>query len=222
MHGQIGAPFQHRCFEFLDEQPFAADLRQRPVENPVAARTHAENIDCRFRIQRPQPVADMLRLPHRQARFARGDHQTRRRRSLTPVAGLFFHRIHRIHRIRHIHRTQHTHVSAAPVFPHTCFSLLPMTIHTCLRAAILTARQRLQAQPARRPERSAKVQSGMILTLGQDDAPAPLALLMDGYALYASPEPTTDIPCLAGVPEIFPPKDFRPRTSRPPKRAAAH
>jgi hypothetical protein len=43
MHGKIGATFLHRHFQLLDEQPLAADLRQRAIKDLVATGGHAEN-----------------------------------------------------------------------------------------------------------------------------------------------------------------------------------
>jgi hypothetical protein len=63
MHGEVGAPFLHGDFEFLDEQPLAADLRQRPVEDLVAARRHAEYLDRTLRVQRRQTRLDVHGLP---------------------------------------------------------------------------------------------------------------------------------------------------------------
>ena len=73
MHGKVSVPFLHRHFKLLDEQSLATDLRQRSIENLVAARRHAEDIDDGVRIQCCQSCLDVLRLPHRQTRFARGD-----------------------------------------------------------------------------------------------------------------------------------------------------
>ena len=43
MHGEIGAAFGERGFQFLHEQALAADLRQRAIENLIAARRHSED-----------------------------------------------------------------------------------------------------------------------------------------------------------------------------------
>ncbi len=50
MHGKVGAAFRHRHFEFLDEQPLAADLGERPVEDLVAPGGHAENDNLAARV----------------------------------------------------------------------------------------------------------------------------------------------------------------------------
>ena len=45
MHGKMGAAVLQRHFQLLDEQPFAAHLRQRFVEDLVTAGGHAEQCD---------------------------------------------------------------------------------------------------------------------------------------------------------------------------------
>ena len=76
MHRNIGAPFLHGDFKLLDEQPLAADLRQRPVKNLIAARGHTENLDPHRRIETAQALRDPLALHQRQTAFARGNGQT--------------------------------------------------------------------------------------------------------------------------------------------------
>ena len=74
MYRQIGPPFGHRHFQLLDEQALAADRGQRPIENLITARGHAEDGDLRLRIAGCEAGADMLGLPQGKARFARSDH----------------------------------------------------------------------------------------------------------------------------------------------------
>ncbi len=50
VHGQVGATFGHRHFEFFDEQTLAADLGQGAVEDLIAARRHSDNFDIALRI----------------------------------------------------------------------------------------------------------------------------------------------------------------------------
>ena len=50
MHGDIGAAVEQRGFEFLDEQPLAADLGKRAVENLIAAGGHAQKFDAAGRV----------------------------------------------------------------------------------------------------------------------------------------------------------------------------
>ena len=45
MHRQVGATFVERDFQLFDEQTLAADFGQRDIQNLVAARSHAEDID---------------------------------------------------------------------------------------------------------------------------------------------------------------------------------
>ena len=53
--------------------PLPADLRQRPVENLVAARRHAKDVDRAVRIKPTQTRLDELGLPKGQTGLARGD-----------------------------------------------------------------------------------------------------------------------------------------------------
>ena len=79
MHGQVGPPLEQRQLELLDEQPLAADLGERAIEDPVALGRHPEDLDAAVRVQRAQAVAHVLGLPHRKPAFARCDHQALRR-----------------------------------------------------------------------------------------------------------------------------------------------
>ena len=45
VHGDVRGPVQHALFQLLDEQALAADLRQGGVEDLVAARGHAADLD---------------------------------------------------------------------------------------------------------------------------------------------------------------------------------
>ncbi len=73
VHGQVrGARFQ-RGLELLDEQPLAADLGQRAVDDLVAARGHSQQRSGQPQAT-PQQRLHMLRLPEREAAFAGGDH----------------------------------------------------------------------------------------------------------------------------------------------------
>ncbi len=72
MHGQVGAALFQGGFKLLDEQPLAADLGQRTVEDLVATGGHAQQFDLQ-----PEPgaqqVAYMFGLPQGKAAFAGGD-----------------------------------------------------------------------------------------------------------------------------------------------------
>jgi len=43
VHGEIGAAFRHRRFQFLHEQSLAADARERGIEDLIALGGHASN-----------------------------------------------------------------------------------------------------------------------------------------------------------------------------------
>ena len=77
MNGQVGAAIGQRGFEFLDEQPLAADLAQCAVQNLVAQRRHAQQFDLPTQTRLQQRL-DMLSLPQGQATFARGNHHFER------------------------------------------------------------------------------------------------------------------------------------------------
>ena len=62
MNGQVGAAIGQRGFEFLDEQPLAADLAQCAVQNLVAQRRHAQQFDLPTQTRLQQRL-DMLGLP---------------------------------------------------------------------------------------------------------------------------------------------------------------
>ncbi|OIQ71739.1 hypothetical protein GALL_466420 [mine drainage metagenome] len=78
VHREVGAAVLERLLEFLDEQPLAADFRQRAVENLVAARGHALEHDFAIRIQRAQQALHVFGLPQREAAFAGRDDQAPR------------------------------------------------------------------------------------------------------------------------------------------------
>ena len=44
MHGKMGATFLKRNLQLLDKQTLATDLRERLVEDLIAARGHAEEL----------------------------------------------------------------------------------------------------------------------------------------------------------------------------------
>jgi hypothetical protein len=48
MNRQIDRAFQQSFFDFLGEQPLAADFRQRPVLHPVAGRHDGDDLDLVF------------------------------------------------------------------------------------------------------------------------------------------------------------------------------
>src|SRR5581483_6093671 len=86
MHGDSGAPRLQRQLEFLDEESFPADLRERNAEPSVTLGGHAEQQDIEVRIALQQTVSHVLRLPHGQRTFAGGDSQTVANRHYGPCA----------------------------------------------------------------------------------------------------------------------------------------
>ena len=72
VHGQVRLAGFQRRFQFLDEQPFATHLGQRPVQDLVAPRGHAQQLhrQCKAGLQ---GGAHMFGLPQRQAALTCGD-----------------------------------------------------------------------------------------------------------------------------------------------------
>jgi hypothetical protein len=54
--GDVGPPFQHGSFQLLDEQPLAADLGERGIEDLVTLGAHGHQFDLQLRIQGFQPI----------------------------------------------------------------------------------------------------------------------------------------------------------------------
>ena len=75
MHGQFGTPVEQRHLQFLGEQPLAADLGQRPVQDLVSAGGHAQQRDACGRMAGAQQLGHMVGLPECQSAFARGNAQ---------------------------------------------------------------------------------------------------------------------------------------------------
>ena len=78
MHRDIGATIEQRGFQFFDKQTLAANSRQRPIENLVAASGHAKQFDASGRIQGLQAGLDEFGLPQGEAGFAGGNHNALR------------------------------------------------------------------------------------------------------------------------------------------------
>ena len=70
---EVSFTLLHRHFEFLDEETLAAHLRERAVENLVAAGRHAEELDLGAGILPTQDVLNVKSLPHGQGAFSRSD-----------------------------------------------------------------------------------------------------------------------------------------------------
>ena len=60
MYGQVDPPFRERAVELLDEQPLAADLIERFVQDHVAQRLHGDEFAV------PERAADLLGLHNRE------------------------------------------------------------------------------------------------------------------------------------------------------------
>src|SRR5690606_22825912 len=73
MHREVRPALEQRMLELLDEQRLAADLVERPILDPVAFGRHALDANLAAGVQRPQEVAHMLGLPHREPALPRGD-----------------------------------------------------------------------------------------------------------------------------------------------------
>jgi hypothetical protein len=67
------AAVEQRGFEFLHEQALAAHLGQRPVEDLVAARGHAQQLHFAGRIEGFETGLDVLGLPQGEAAFTGGN-----------------------------------------------------------------------------------------------------------------------------------------------------
>ena len=76
MHGDVGAAFTEGHFQFLDEQPLAAHLAQRAVQDLVAQGGHAQQFDLPAQARLQQRL-DVFGLPQRQPAFTRGNHHTK-------------------------------------------------------------------------------------------------------------------------------------------------
>ena len=70
MHGEVGAAVAHRHLELLDEKALAADIGERPVEDRGRpAWSCRAGSTAHAGIQRGEPRADVLGLPHARARI---------------------------------------------------------------------------------------------------------------------------------------------------------
>ena len=69
MHRDVGAAVEQRGLEFLDEQAFAADLGERTVEDLVATRGHAQQLDPAAGMERLEAGLDVFGLPQGETAF---------------------------------------------------------------------------------------------------------------------------------------------------------
>lgn len=67
MHRDVGGAFEQGGFQFLDEQALAADLRQRCVEQLVAATGHRQQGDGQAGMRLFQARLDVFGLPQGEA-----------------------------------------------------------------------------------------------------------------------------------------------------------
>jgi hypothetical protein len=72
MHRGIGAAFQHGHFQLFQKQTLAADLRQRDIEDLIAAGGHRHRLDLQTGMRRAQQGSDMVGLPERECAFTGG------------------------------------------------------------------------------------------------------------------------------------------------------
>ena len=77
MHGGVGAAFQHRHLELLQEQTLAADFRQRAVLQLVAARGHWHQHHVQARVGFAQAGGHVFGLPEGECAFAGGQSEGR-------------------------------------------------------------------------------------------------------------------------------------------------
>ncbi len=63
VHRDVGVAFEHARLQLLYEQPLAADLGQRGVEDLVALGAHAQDFHLQARMGGAQGVGDVLGLP---------------------------------------------------------------------------------------------------------------------------------------------------------------
>ncbi len=75
VHGDVGPSLQHGRFQLLDEQPLAADLGERGIQDLVTLSAHGDQLDLQLGVQGFQPVFDEVGLPHGQGALASGNFQ---------------------------------------------------------------------------------------------------------------------------------------------------
>jgi membrane protein YqaA with SNARE-associated domain len=73
MHRDVGAVLGERALELLHEQALPAHLRERPVEDAIAARGDADDFDGEAGRALGKRGGNHVRLPHRELALARGD-----------------------------------------------------------------------------------------------------------------------------------------------------
>ena len=83
MHRQVRTPVFQRGFQFFDEQAFASDFAQGPVQNLIAFGGHAQQFAGMS--QCAQAGLQMFGLPERQAALAGGDGEVSQSRNLLVI-----------------------------------------------------------------------------------------------------------------------------------------
>src|SRR5262245_17128096 len=76
MHGEIGGSLDERLLDLFDEQPLAADLRERHVEDLVARRLDDRQLDLRAGRDGLDARLDVIRLPECELAAARRDDES--------------------------------------------------------------------------------------------------------------------------------------------------
>src|SRR5258708_28930359 len=66
-----------RDLQLFDEQSFAADVGERPIEDAIALRRHLHDFNLQCRMRRPQERGDVVRLPEGEFALTSGDTQWR-------------------------------------------------------------------------------------------------------------------------------------------------
>ncbi|MNM53961.1 hypothetical protein D3C81_650720 [compost metagenome] len=75
MDGDVGPPFQHGSLQLLDEEPLAADLGQRGIQDLVTLGAHGDQFDSQIGIEGFQPIFYKVGLPQGQWALASGNSQ---------------------------------------------------------------------------------------------------------------------------------------------------
>src|SRR5579875_234553 len=77
MHGEVGAAFGQRDFQFLEEHALAADRRQRTIQHLVATRHKWQQFDRQTHVGVAQAPRDVFGLPQGERAFSGGDAKRR-------------------------------------------------------------------------------------------------------------------------------------------------
>src|SRR5690606_10724269 len=83
MHREVRPPLEQRLFDFLDEEPLAANRGESPILNAIAGRRERDLLDTEPRMHLDQLGHERARLRERQGALAGGDSDGRHAPSLT-------------------------------------------------------------------------------------------------------------------------------------------